>query len=102
MAVETYFFRHKRNQGLYAYLELGETWEESFLMEFRITEDAPHFVKTGAIFDNRHLLLAFKYIATLNYVDAQRDKKLDWRKIEADTQLKYSAQTFIESFMKKE
>ena len=37
--------QYNDSKELYAYLELGDTWEESFLMEFRITEVAPHYIK---------------------------------------------------------
>lgn len=99
MAKECYYLRNKLDQGLYVYLELGETWEDSFLMEFRITEYAPHFLKTGALYENRHILLAFKCIAIS---DSKKilDKKYEWQPVNADERLKYSAQTFIESFQK--
>lgn len=99
MAKECYYLRHKIDQELYVYLELGETWEESFLMEFRMTEVVPHFIKNGALYENRHILLAFKYIAISDTVEVLRDKKLEWKPIEADEQLKLSAKTFVGSFL---
>ena len=100
MDKECYYLRHKLDQELYAYLELGETWEESFLMEFRMTEVAPHYIKTGALFENRHILLAFKYIGMMDIVEVLRDKKLEWKPVEADEQLKFSAKTLVESLLK--
>ena len=102
MAKESFFLRHKIDQELYVYIELGETWEESFLMEFRMTEFAPHFMKTGALYENRHILLAFKNIAIMDIKDVLKDKKLEWIPVNADEQLKYSAKTLIESFLKKQ
>lgn len=72
---------------------------ESFLMEFRMTEVAPHFIKSGALYENRHILLAFKYIAISDTIEVLRDKKLEWKPVEADEQLKLSAKTFVSSFL---
>ncbi len=102
MAKESYYLRHKLDQGLYIYIELAETWEDSFLMEFRITEFAPHFFRTGVLYENRHILLAFKYIAITDVKEILLDKKIEWIPIIANERLKASAQTFIESFLKND
>ena len=51
-----HYFRHKIDQGLYAYLELDEIWEDTFLMEYRMTETKPHWIKTGSLNENRRIL----------------------------------------------
>ena len=93
-----YYLRHKVNQELYVYLEIGETWEESFFMEFCLTETAPHYIKTGALYEHRNILLAFKYIAITDIKEVLHDKKLDWKPVVEDDQLIISAKTFIDSF----
>lgn len=100
MEKECYYFRHKINQELYVYLELGETWEESFLMEFCMADTAPHYIRTGALYENRHILIAFKYIAITPITDVMKDKKLEWKPIQSDSQLDFITKTFIESFIK--
>ena len=102
MDKERYYLRHKIDQELFIYLELGETWEESFIMEFRMTEVTPHYIKTGALFENRHILLAFKYIAIFDTQEVLRDKKLEWKPVKADEQLKFSAKSLVESLLKRQ
>ena len=99
MDKECYFLRHKIKQELFVYLEIGETWEESFFMEFKITDDAPHSINSGSLYENRHTLIAFKYIAITDIKEILKDKKLEWMPIEPDAQLKFSAKTFVESFV---
>ena len=101
MAKESYFLRPKFDQELYVYLEFGESWEESFLMEFRITEFTPHYIKTGDLFENRQILLAFKNIANMDIVEVLRDQKLKWKPVKADEQLKYSAKSLVGIFFKR-
>lgn len=100
MAKESYYLRHKLDQGLYVYLEIGETWEDSFLMEYRITETKPHWIKTGSLDENRRILLEFKDSALTSPQEITRDKKLEWKTIHPDAQLEYLTKTFIESYVK--
>ena len=97
MAKELFYLRHKIDQELYVYLEIGETWEDSFMMEFRVYEIAPHFIRTGALYENRNVLIAFKYIAITPLLDVKRDKKLEWMPITPDSQLEYVVKNFIEA-----
>jgi hypothetical protein len=100
MAKESYYLRHNFNQGLYVYLEIGETWEDSFFMEFRITETKSHWIKTGSLDENRRILLEFKDSALTSPKEITRDKKLEWKTIHPDAQLEYVTRTFIESYVK--
>lgn len=100
MAKESYYLRYKLDQELYVYLEIGETWEDSFLMEFRITETNPHWIKTGSLDVNRRILLEFKDSALTSPQKITRDKKLEWITIQPDAQLEYVTRTFIESYVK--
>lgn len=100
MKKECYYFNHKVDQDLCAYVEIGATWEDSFIMEFRTTEDAPHFIKTGALYENRSVLLAFKMIALMEMTEILRDKKLEWKPIQKDPQLEYTVKTFRQYFFK--
>ena len=100
MEKECYYFNHKIDQELCAYVEIGATWEDSFIMEFRTTEVAPHFIKTGALYENRSILLAFKKIALMEMTEVLRDKELEWKPIKEDSQLEYCAKTFIQSYLK--
>ena len=97
MAKEIYYLRHKVDQELYVYLEIGETWEASIIMEFRIPEIAPHFIKTGALYENRNILIAFKYIAISPLAEIMSDKKYEWKPITPEPQLEYVVKNFIES-----
>jgi len=101
MVAERYYLRNKRDQGLYVYLEIGETWEESFMMEFRMTEGYPHFVKTGALYEHRSILIAFKWIAISSLEEILRDKKIEWEPITPDEPLKYQVKNFKDSFITK-
>lgn len=101
MDVERYYLRHKIDQELYVYLEIGETWEESFMMEFRMTEGFPHFIITGALFEHRYLLIAFKWMAITDIVELSKDKKNEWRPVNPDEALLYCIETLKESFVKK-
>ena len=96
---ECYYLRNKLDQQLYVYLEIGETWEESFVMEFRMTETSPHFIKSGALYEHRHILIAFKYIAITDVVDVLKDKKLEWIPVKPDEQLKMIANNFINTLI---
>lgn len=100
MAKESYYLRHKLDQGLYVYLEIGETWEDSFLMEYRITETKPHWIKLGSLDENRRILLEFKDSALTSPKEITKDKKLEWKTIHPDAQLEYVTRTFIESYVK--
>ena len=101
MAKECYYLRHKIDQTLFVYLEIGETWEETFMMEFRKTGSYPHFIKSGALYEHRHMLIAFKWIAITSAEEIQRDKKIEWRPITPDVSLEYTVNTFIESYVKQ-
>lgn len=100
MAKEVYYLRHKIDQELYVYLEIGDTWEDSYMMEFRLFEPSPHFIKTGALYEHRHILIAFKLIAITDAVEAHGDKKLEWVPIKPDEQLEFVVNTFKETFVK--
>jgi len=100
MAKEYYYLRHKLDLGLYVYLEIGETWEDSFLMEFRITETKLHWIKTGSLDENRRILLEFKDYALTSPQEITKEKKLEWKIIHPDAQLEYVTRTFIESYVK--
>lgn len=101
MAKESYYLRHKLDQGLYVYLEIGETWEDSFLMEYRITETKPHWIKTGSLDENRRILLEFKDAALTSPQEKNEDKKFEWKTIQPDVQLEYVTKTFIDSYVKQ-
>lgn len=100
MAKEYYYLRNKLDQELYVFLEIGETWEDSFLMEFRITETKPHWIKTGSLDVNRRILLEFKDSALASPLEITRSKNLGWKTIHPNAQLKYVTNTFIESYIK--
>ena len=101
MAKGVYYLRHKVDQELYVYLEIGESWEDSFMMEFRMTESSPHFIKTGALYEHRHILIAFKFIAISPLEEVMRDKMLEWKPITPDHQLEYVVNNFVESNKKQ-
>lgn len=98
MAKECYYLRHKIDQELFIYLEFDETWEKSFLMEFRINEVEPHFIKTGVMYENRNILLAFRSIGLMSFVEASKDKKIEWRAVTPDNHLEFSAKNFLDAF----
>lgn len=97
--MERYYLRHKINQELFVYVEFSEKWEDTFMMEFCITDCAPHFIKTGALYEHRHLLIAMKYIAKTDVKKILGDKKIEWKPIIPDDQLKYVVKTFKESYI---
>ena len=97
MAKEVYYLRSKLDQDLFAYLEIGETWEESFLMEFKLSSDAPLATRTGASVENRRVLLLFKKIGLSTYEDAIKEKYQEWIPIEPDNQIKYISETLANS-----
>ena len=100
MAKEYYYLRNKLDQELYLYLEIGETWEDSFLMEYRITETKPHWIKPGSLNENRSILLEFKDSALTSSQEITKQKKFEWNNIHPDAQLEYVTRTFIESYVK--
>lgn len=101
METESYYLRHKIDQTLYVYLEIGETWENSFMMEFRLTKSSPHFIKSGALYEHRHMLIAFKWIAITSLDEIRKDKKIEWIPITPDDSLKYVVKTFKESYVQQ-
>lgn len=94
---ECYYFRNKIDQQLYVYLEIGETWEKSFVMEFRMTETKPNRIKTGSLIENRRILLEFKDAALTSPQKITENKIFEWKIIHPDTQLEYVTKTFIDS-----
>ena len=101
MEKRCYYFRHKVDQGLFVYLELDETWEDTFLMEYRITETKPNWIKAGSLNENRHILLQFKDAALTSPQEKNEDKKFEWKTIQPDVQLEYVTKTFIDSYVKQ-
>jgi hypothetical protein len=101
METESYYLRHKIDQGLFVYLEIGETWEETFMMEFRSTDSCPHYIKSGALYEHRHMLIAFKWMALTRVEEILRDKKIEWTPIRPDEPLQYLVKTFKESYIKQ-
>ena len=98
MAKDCYYLRHKRNQELFAYLEINETLDDSFVMEFCITDSEPLFIHTGAQDKNRNELQMFEEIATTPIRIVLHDKQMEWKLIPKDIQLEYVVKTFTDSF----
>lgn len=100
MEKKCYYFRHKIDQGLYAYHEIDETWKGTFLMEYRMTETKPHWIKTGSLNENHHILLEFKDATLTSPQEITEEKQFEWKTIHPNAQLEYVTKTFIESFIK--
>lgn len=99
MNINKYYFRHKIDQSLYAYLELGETWENTFLMKYRLTETKPHSIKSGSLEDNIPILLDFKDAVLTATNGIIENKKFEWIIVQPGVQLDYVTKTFIESYI---
>lgn len=99
MAKDIYYLRNKLDQDLCAYLEVGETWEDSFLMEFMLSDDAPRVTYTGASYENRSILQLFMKIGSSTYENTIKDKNLEWFPIKPDAELMYVVETLANSFI---
>lgn len=94
-----YYLRHKIDQSLYIYLELGETWEDTFLMEYRLTEIKPHLIKLGSLEENKSIILDFKDAVLTATNGIIENKKFEWKIVQPSDQLDYVTKTFIESYI---
>ena len=94
------FFRHKLNQELYTYVEIDDSWKDSFVMEFQKSEIEPHFIKSGESEENRRVICGFNEIIEIDIKEALSSKDFEWIPVKPDEQLKYSAKVFKESILK--
>jgi len=95
MEKECYYFRHIIDQTLFAYLEYGKKWDDTFCFVFRQSDIDPHYYKVGTICENRNSLIAFKYLSQFTYKQIVSDVKLDWFRIEPEPWMEIKAKDFI-------
>ena len=102
MDKECYYFRHKQDQTLFAYLEYDKDGENTICFEFRLSEAEPHFFKDGLLCGNSPLFDYFRYISLLSYKQAINQDELDWFVIKPDKHLCIKVGDIISQFRNKE
>ena len=100
MGKKCYYLRHKIDQGRFAYLEIDQSWEDTFYMEFCFTDSYPPVLKLGEEPENRCLIEEIRKNALLSRNNALSDENYDWYVIESDVRLELMVKDFIESISK--
>lgn len=96
MEKKDYYLRLKIDQGRYAYLEIGQSWKETMLLKFRITDPFP-LVLSGANYENRCEIQKIIFNALLYSNKLLREEILDWDVIEPDSRLELMVKDYLEA-----
>ena len=97
----SYFFRHKIKQELYAYLEIGDDYVDTFCIAFKLSEVDPVWIKYGVNEQDREFFEKLSKISQMNKKSVLQDSGLEWFVVQPDEQLISYANGFVESHIKK-